>query len=116
MLQRATTLPDKSRQLTPLVRPALKSMGGGEVSMGLGVKGIVYFELEARGGPWGGPAQAEIHGSYKSIVDAPVLRLAQAQASLTTPDGNTILIPGYYEDVRPPSEEEWKLLNGAVAA
>jgi hypothetical protein len=24
MLQRATTLPDKSRQLTPVVRPALK--------------------------------------------------------------------------------------------
>ncbi len=87
---------------------------GGEVSMALGVKGIVYFELEAVGGSWGGPVRAEIHGSYKSIVDAPILRLAQALASLTTPDGNTILIPGYYDDVRPPTAEEQRLINGVV--
>ncbi|HEX6315675.1 MAG TPA: M20/M25/M40 family metallo-hydrolase, partial [Gemmatimonadaceae bacterium] len=60
----------------------------GEVSMFLGVKGILAFEIEARGGPHGGPVQAEIHGSYKVITDSPVLRLAQAIASMTTPDGN----------------------------
>ena len=87
----------------------------GDASMNLGVKGILYFEMEARGGTWGGPKEAEIHGSYKAIVDAPVLRLAQAIASLTTPDGNTILVPGYYDEVRPPTEEEQILINGILA-
>ena len=30
------------------------------------------------------------------------LRLVQAIASMTTPDGNTITIPGYYAPVTPP--------------
>jgi acetylornithine deacetylase/succinyl-diaminopimelate desuccinylase-like protein len=84
----------------------------GEVQMALGVKGIVYFEMEAKGGAWGGPTRAEIHGSYKVITDAPALRLAQAIASLTTPDGNTILVPGYYSAIRPPNDEEQRLVNG----
>ena len=33
-------------------------------------------------------------------------------ATLTTPDGNTITVPGYYDDVRPPTEEEMRLING----
>jgi acetylornithine deacetylase/succinyl-diaminopimelate desuccinylase-like protein len=76
------------------------------------VKGILYFEIEAQGGEWGGPAKAEIHGSFKAIVDSPVWRLVQALSTLTTPDGNTIMVPGYYDDVRPPTEEEMRLING----
>ena len=72
----------------------------GKARLNLGVKGIVYFELEARGGPQGGPTAAEIHGSYKAIVDSPVLRLAHALASLVSADGNTILVPGYYDAVQ----------------
>ena len=58
----------------------------GDVGMNLGVKGILYFELEARGGPQGGPTKAEIHGSYKAIVDAPAIRW-RMQSQLR-PDGN----------------------------
>ncbi|MGQ0643076.1 MAG: M20/M25/M40 family metallo-hydrolase [Gemmatimonadaceae bacterium] len=86
----------------------------GDITVNLGVKGILYFELEARGGPQGGPGKAEIHGSYKAIVDAPAIRLAHAIASLTTPDGNTIVVPGYYNAIRQPSEEEQRLVNGMV--
>jgi acetylornithine deacetylase/succinyl-diaminopimelate desuccinylase-like protein len=58
----------------------------GSVSLNLGVKGIVYFELESRGGEWGGPAEgARVHGSTKSLVDAPALRLVQAIAALVSP-------------------------------
>jgi acetylornithine deacetylase/succinyl-diaminopimelate desuccinylase-like protein len=88
----------------------------GDITLNLGVKGILSFELEAKGGPHGGPSRAEIHGSYKAIVDAPAIRLVQAIASLTTPDGNTILVPGYYDAIRPPSEEEQRLVNGMAAA
>lgn len=87
----------------------------GKASLNLGVKGIIYFELEARGGEWGGPAKAEIHGSLKSLVDAPALRLVQAIASLTTPDGNTIAIPGYYDAVDAPNAEQQRLINALAA-
>jgi acetylornithine deacetylase/succinyl-diaminopimelate desuccinylase-like protein len=86
----------------------------GGLEMSLGVKGLLYLELEARGGPQGGPTRAEIHGSYKAIVDAPALRLVQALASLTSKDGNTITIPGYADDVRPPTLEEQTLINAMV--
>ena len=87
----------------------------GDVSMFLGVKGILSFEMEARGGPHGGPVKSEIHGSYKVITDSPALRLAHAIASLTTPDGNTILVPRYYDAIRPPTDEEQQLTNGMMA-
>ncbi len=87
----------------------------GQVNMILGVKGIVYFEMISQGGDWGGPTQAEIHGSYKAIVDSPVWRLVQALSTLVTPDGNTILVPGYYDGIRPPNLEESRLINAGLA-
>ncbi len=86
----------------------------GDVSMFLGVKGILAFEMESRGGAHGGPMRSEIHGSYKVITDSPALRLAQAIASLTTPDGNTIVVPRYYDAIRPPTDEEQQLTNGML--
>jgi acetylornithine deacetylase/succinyl-diaminopimelate desuccinylase-like protein len=88
----------------------------GKTRLFLGVKGILYFEMEARGNEAGGPMNAEIHGSYKAIVDSPVLRLTQAIASLTSKDGNTILVPGYYDAIRQPNHEEQMLVNGETSA
>ncbi|WP_129135733.1 M20/M25/M40 family metallo-hydrolase [Luteimonas sp. YGD11-2] len=83
----------------------------GSVALNLGVKGLVYFELESRGGGHGGPLRSEVHGSLKSLVDSPALRLVQAIASLTSTDGNTIAIPGYYDAVRGPTPDEQRLVN-----
>ena len=84
----------------------------GAVSLPLGVKGILVLELEAAGGAQGGPTRAEIHSSLKAVVDAPAWRLTQALASLTSADGNTVLVPGYYDAIRQPSTEEQRLVNG----
>lgn len=86
----------------------------GDVSMFLGVKGILYVEIEATGSELGGPTRAEIHGSYKAVVDSPVWRLVQALASLTDDDGNTILIDGYYDSVRGPTRSETLLVNAML--
>mgnify|MGYP005725397299 CR=1 FL=1 len=86
----------------------------GDIRMSLGVKGILYFELKAKGGEWGGPQRSEIHGSYKALVDSPIWRFIQAASTMTTEDGNTILIPGYYDGIRPPTEEEQRLINGVL--
>ena len=86
----------------------------GTVSVILGVKGILYFELIANGGEWGGPGVAEIHGSYKAIVDSPVWQLVQGLSTLVSADGNTILVPDYYDDIRPPNVEESQLINAGI--
>jgi acetylornithine deacetylase/succinyl-diaminopimelate desuccinylase-like protein len=106
---------DRLKTASGVFFPAHLQDPSGSVSMILGVKGILYFEMEAKGGPQGGPQNAEIHSSLKAIVDAPVLRLTQAIASLTSPDGNTILVPGYYDAIRPPNEAEQRLVNGMLA-
>jgi acetylornithine deacetylase/succinyl-diaminopimelate desuccinylase-like protein len=96
--------------------PANAQDGTGAVSLPLGVKGILVVELEAAGGAHGGPKHAEIHSSLKAIVDAPAWRLTQALASLTSNDGNTILVPGYYDAIRQPTPEEQRLVNGMAAS
>jgi acetylornithine deacetylase/succinyl-diaminopimelate desuccinylase-like protein len=88
---------------------------GGAVTINLGVKGIVYFELEASGNARGGPTKAEVHGSLKAITDSPVWRLTQALATLTSPDGNTIRVKGYHDAIRPPTAEEQRLVSGMLA-
>lgn len=106
---------DRLTEVVGAIFPFNSQRPDGVLSMILGVKGIVYFELEARGGPHGGPAEAEIHGSYKAAVDSPTWRLVQALASLTSEDGNTILVDGYYDDMRDLNEEEQRLMNGMLA-
>ena len=106
---------DRLRTADGVIFPMTGQGPDGSVGMTLGVKGIVYFELEAKGSAErGGPKEAEIHGSLKAITDAPAWRLIQALASLTSADGNTIAVPGYYDAIRKPSPEEQRLVNGMV--
>ncbi len=92
--------------------PSADQNQNGKVTMSLGVKGIVYFELELDGKTWGfGPTEYDIHGSNKAWVDSPAWRMVQALSSMTETDGNTVLIEGFYENVVPPSAEDEALLN-----
>lgn len=87
----------------------------GSISMNLGVKGIAYIEVEADGSRSGvGPTARDIHSSLKAVVDAPAWRLVQGLATLTDASGNRIAIPGYADAIRPPTEEEWELINGLI--
>ncbi len=84
----------------------------GKVINFLGVKGIVYFELELDGLSLGyGPTEFDIHGSNKAWVDSPAWRLIKALATMTTEDGNKVLIDGFYESVLPPSQDDLQLLE-----
>jgi len=105
---------NRLRQADGVLFPFNSQTPDGKINMILGVKGILYVEMIATGGDWGGPSKAEIHGSYKAIVDSPVWRLVKALDSLTSPDGNTILVPDYYEGVRPPTQEESLLINAGI--
>jgi acetylornithine deacetylase/succinyl-diaminopimelate desuccinylase-like protein len=54
--------------------------------MWLGTKGLLYFELKAQGGDWGGPTSRGIHGCYAGWVANPAWRLVRALATMTGPD------------------------------
>jgi len=84
----------------------------GKVILGLGWKGIEYIELECSGKSWGrGPTEFDIHSSDRSWVDSPVWRMVHALATMTSEDGNKILIEGWYDNVKPPSKEDLELID-----
>lgn len=69
-----------------------------------GAKGMCYVELVARG------AAYDLHSSLATVVPNPAWRLVWALSTLKAPD-ERILIPGFYDRVRPPSEEDLKALE-----
>jgi len=66
----------------------------------VGLRGMIYTELEVRG------AKTDLHsGVYGGAAPNPFVALAQILAKLKDEDGH-ILIPGFYDDIIPPSPEE----------
>ncbi|MFT7258816.1 MAG: acetylornithine deacetylase/succinyl-diaminopimelate desuccinylase-like protein [Glaciecola sp.] len=87
----------------------------GNVEVNLGAKGIVELELIASGESWGRGPKKDIHSSLKAMVDSPAWRLVQALQTLVTVDGNTPVIDGWFENVRPLSAREKELIAKAAA-
>ncbi len=73
----------------------------------VGLRGMIYTELEVRG------AKTDLHsGMYGGAAPNPFVSLAHIIAKLKDENGH-ILIPGFYDDVVPPSPEElaaWRSL------
>ena len=66
----------------------------------VGLRGMIYTELEVRG------AKTDLHsGMYGGAAPNPFFSLAQILARLKDENGH-ILIPGFYDDIIPPSPEE----------
>jgi acetylornithine deacetylase/succinyl-diaminopimelate desuccinylase-like protein len=66
----------------------------------VGLRGMIYTELEVRG------AKQDLHsGMYGGAAPNPFIALAQMLARLKDEEGH-ILIPGFYDDIIPPSPEE----------
>jgi acetylornithine deacetylase/succinyl-diaminopimelate desuccinylase-like protein len=66
----------------------------------VGLRGMIYTELEVRG------AKTDLHsGMYGGAAPNPFVAIAQILAKLKDEDGH-ILIPGFYDDIIPPSPEE----------
>ena len=82
----------------------------GNVAVNLGSKGLIELELIASGEKWGRGPKGDIHSSNKAMVDSPAWRLVQALNALVTPDGNTAVIDGWFENVRPLTPREKELI------
>ena len=76
----------------------------GSPTLMLGVKGLLYIELEVQG------PNRDVHSSYGTVIPNPAWRLAWALASMKAPD-ERILIEGFYDDVESPNEEELATLR-----
>lgn len=70
----------------------------------LGVKGMLYVELYVKG------ANTDLHSANASIIENPTWKLVKALNLLKT-DQEKILIPGFYDDIIPPTSEELELLK-----
>ncbi|MBW7915518.1 MAG: M20/M25/M40 family metallo-hydrolase [Trueperaceae bacterium] len=101
---------DELRVADGVYLPGLRQDENGKPKVLLGNKGIAYFELEIKGGDWGGPRSVDIHGMNGAWVDNPVWRLVHALSTLRTPDGK-VLVDGFYDDVLPPGETDTQLLD-----
>jgi acetylornithine deacetylase/succinyl-diaminopimelate desuccinylase-like protein len=70
-------------------------------------EGCVYVELTTSGKAWGrGPTDSDVHGVMKRTTDSPAWRHIHMLASLTSPDGNTPLIKGFFENMEKPTPEQ----------
>src|SRR5215211_2694213 len=69
-----------------------------------GAKGICYVELVAKG------AAYDLHSANATVVPNPAWRLTWALSTLKTPD-ERILVPGFYDRVRPPSAAELRAVE-----
>ncbi|RLF20053.1 MAG: hypothetical protein DRN15_03245 [Thermoprotei archaeon] len=101
---------DELKKADAVYFPSATQDERGVPSVVLGCKGIVYVELEVRGGSWGGPKERDIHSSYIACVDSPVWRLIHLLSTLCSPEGK-VLIDGFYDNVAPPSPDDMEMLK-----
>ena len=65
-----------------------------------GVRGLAYFEVHVQA------ADHDLHsGMFGGAVDNPAIVLSRAIAGMREPNGH-VSLPGFYDDVRPVSDEE----------
>jgi acetylornithine deacetylase/succinyl-diaminopimelate desuccinylase-like protein len=76
-----------------------------QYEMALGCKGLLYLELRTK------EASQDLHSALAAGVVSPTWRLLWALNSVKGADGR-IRIPGFYEDVRPPTPAQRQALAG----
>jgi acetylornithine deacetylase/succinyl-diaminopimelate desuccinylase-like protein len=76
-----------------------------QYEIALGCKGLLYVELRAR------EANRDLHSALAAIVGSPAWRLVWALNTLKGPD-ERVLIPGFYDSVRPISPTQQQTLAG----
>ena len=70
----------------------------GRPTISLGCKGILYVELRVR------TARQDLHSSWGAVVPNAAWRLTRALQTLKDPATERVLIPGFYDRVRPLDE------------
>jgi len=112
---------------SPEVLPNLKSCVGvmlpsasqeadGSVQEEAGAKGVVELELVSSGEKWGRGPRKDIHSSLEAQVDSPSWHLVQALNTLVEKDGHTPAVEGFFDNARPLSDAQKKMVLAYAAA
>jgi len=102
---------DELKKADGVIAPNFGQVGReGDHQFRLGTKGIITFELKVKGGEWGGPVKRGLFAADEAWVDAPAWRLIWALSTLQSPEGK-ILIDGFYDNIRPLTADEKKMLD-----
>lgn len=87
----------------------------GTVTINLGAKGVIELELVSSGEKWGRGPKADVHSSTEAAIDSPAWHLVQALNTLVGPDGHTPAIEGFFDEVRPLTQDEKAMIRSASA-
>lgn len=82
----------------------LREYNNKRLHVGLGVKGIAYIELIAKG------AKNDLHSSEAAIIENPAWELTWALATLKSKD-EKVLIEGFYDKVKPLTEQSKRFIE-----
>jgi acetylornithine deacetylase/succinyl-diaminopimelate desuccinylase-like protein len=101
---------DQQRELSGegLIWEGASADQAGNPVLRLGNKGTLHVELCALG------PNADAHARFGAIFPNPIWKLVWALAAVRRPDGY-VLVPGFYEAVRPPSAAEESLYDRLAA-
>ncbi len=99
-----------------IIIPTAWQSRNGSVTINLGSKGPMEFQLIASGEKWGKGPLGDIHSSQHAHVDSPVWHLVQALHTLVEADGHTPAIDGWFDNVRPLTAREKELIAATARA
>ena len=85
----------------------------GNISINLGAKGVIEFELFASGEKWGRGPGKDVHSSLRAMLDSPAFHLVQAHNTLVTADGDPA-IDGLMDLAKPLSSRDREMLDVAA--
>jgi acetylornithine deacetylase/succinyl-diaminopimelate desuccinylase-like protein len=102
------------RKCIGIFMPSASQDPDGQVTTTFGAKGVIECELVSSGEKWGRGPSHDVHSSLKAMVDSPAWHLVEALATLVGPDGNTIMIENYKDEVRPISAAEKAMVADAA--
>jgi len=89
----------------------------GDVTIGMGLKGMIVLDLTVRGSKYNNGPHNTIHSSSASLVDCPPFRLIQALSTMTNKKGNGCNINGMekiWNERKVLDKDEERLLNELV--
>lgn len=102
----AKKYPDKLKADALIWEGGSKNIDG-PLQVGLGVKGMCYVELHAKG------ANNDLHSLNAAIVENPAWRLVQALNTLKN-EKDEILIEGFYDTIREPNTGDMEYLENML--
>lgn len=102
------------RNSVGVIMPSTGQDRDGAAEIDLGAKGVIEVQLISSGENWRGPAK-DVHSSLHAIVDNPAWRLVKALDTLVADDGFTPAIDGWFENVRPLTEQQKQMIAANYA-